>query len=165
MAKTIFITGASTGLGRALAEVAVADGHRVVGTVRDDGARAELDLLAPGRSFGRILDVTDTPAIGPLVDAVENGECDLAVAMFAKRVGGGFGFALGVPLRVFWANWLNAAATVAALSEYVGARFKGAALAWHKTEHLYPELDGKAVAPAAISLREAEFDLQNQDQR
>jgi glycosyltransferase involved in cell wall biosynthesis len=33
--------------------------------------------------------------LGPLVDAVENGECDLAVAMFAKRVGGGFGFALG----------------------------------------------------------------------
>ncbi len=27
--------------------------------------------------------------------AVETGECDLAVAMFARRVGGGFGFALG----------------------------------------------------------------------
>ncbi len=33
--------------------------------------------------------------LGPLVKAVENDECDLAVAMFAKRVGGGFGFALG----------------------------------------------------------------------
>lgn len=33
--------------------------------------------------------------LGPLVTAVESGECDLAVAMFAKRVGGGFGFALG----------------------------------------------------------------------
>lgn len=77
----------------------------------------------------------------------------------------GFGFALGVPLRVFWANWLNAAATVAALSAYVGARLKGAELAWHKTEHLYPELDGKAVAPAALSLPEAGFELQNQDQR
>jgi glycosyltransferase involved in cell wall biosynthesis len=31
----------------------------------------------------------------PLVDAVEAGECDLAVAMFARRVGGGFGLALG----------------------------------------------------------------------
>ncbi len=33
--------------------------------------------------------------LGPLVAAVEAGECDLAVAMFARRVGGGFGVALG----------------------------------------------------------------------
>jgi glycosyltransferase involved in cell wall biosynthesis len=31
----------------------------------------------------------------PLVEAVEGGECDLAVAAFSRRVGGGFGFALG----------------------------------------------------------------------
>jgi glycosyltransferase involved in cell wall biosynthesis len=33
--------------------------------------------------------------LGSLVAAVEAGECDLAVAMFARRVGGGFGVALG----------------------------------------------------------------------
>ncbi|HXF32303.1 MAG TPA: glycosyltransferase [Solirubrobacterales bacterium] len=33
--------------------------------------------------------------LGPLVDAVRAGECDLAVAEFARRVGGGFGVALG----------------------------------------------------------------------
>jgi glycosyltransferase involved in cell wall biosynthesis len=33
--------------------------------------------------------------LGPLVAAVESGECDLAVAAFAHRVGGGFGLALG----------------------------------------------------------------------
>jgi glycosyltransferase involved in cell wall biosynthesis len=33
--------------------------------------------------------------LGPLVDAVAAGECDLAVAAFARRVGGGFGMALG----------------------------------------------------------------------
>ena len=33
--------------------------------------------------------------LGRLVDAVDNGECDLAVAAFARRVGGGFGIALG----------------------------------------------------------------------
>jgi glycosyltransferase involved in cell wall biosynthesis len=33
--------------------------------------------------------------LGPLVDAVAAGECDLAVAEFARRVGGGFGLALG----------------------------------------------------------------------
>jgi glycosyltransferase involved in cell wall biosynthesis len=31
----------------------------------------------------------------PLVGAVERGECDLAVAAFSRRVGGGFGVALG----------------------------------------------------------------------
>jgi glycosyltransferase involved in cell wall biosynthesis len=33
--------------------------------------------------------------LGPLVAAVEARECDLAVAAFARRVGGGFGLALG----------------------------------------------------------------------
>lgn len=33
--------------------------------------------------------------LAPLVDAVRAGECDLAVAEFARRVGGGFGVALG----------------------------------------------------------------------
>jgi glycosyltransferase involved in cell wall biosynthesis len=33
--------------------------------------------------------------LAPLVEAVERGDCDLAVATFARRVGGGFGFAVG----------------------------------------------------------------------
>jgi glycosyltransferase involved in cell wall biosynthesis len=33
--------------------------------------------------------------LAPLVEAVERGECDLAVAAFSRRVGGGFGVALG----------------------------------------------------------------------
>ena len=33
--------------------------------------------------------------LGRLVGAVDEGECDLAVAAFARRVGGGFGVALG----------------------------------------------------------------------
>lgn len=39
-----------------------------------------------GRSAGELV---------ALVEAVERGECDLAVAAFAKREGGGFGLALG----------------------------------------------------------------------
>lgn len=31
----------------------------------------------------------------PLVDAVQDGEADLAVAVFARKVGGGFGVAVG----------------------------------------------------------------------
>ncbi|MFL5898717.1 MAG: glycosyltransferase [Solirubrobacterales bacterium] len=33
--------------------------------------------------------------LAPLVEAVERGECDLAVASFSRRLGGGFGLALG----------------------------------------------------------------------
>ena len=48
----------------------------------------ELVLLCDGDLAG------SAGRLGPLVEAVQVGECDLAVAMFAKRVGGGFGFAL-----------------------------------------------------------------------
>lgn len=49
----------------------------------------ELVLLCDGDLAG------SAGKLGPLVEAVRADECDLAVAMFAKRVGGGFGFALG----------------------------------------------------------------------
>jgi glycosyltransferase involved in cell wall biosynthesis len=37
--------------------------------------------------------------LGPLVERVASGACDLAVAAFAKREGGGFGLALGFARR------------------------------------------------------------------
>ncbi len=37
--------------------------------------------------------------LGPLVEAVRQGEADLAVAVFSKRVGGGFGLAVGFAHR------------------------------------------------------------------
>jgi glycosyltransferase involved in cell wall biosynthesis len=54
-----------------------------------DPVRPEYVLLCDGDLAG------SAGKLGPLVDAVESGDCDLAVAMFAKRVGGGFGLALG----------------------------------------------------------------------
>jgi NAD(P)-dependent dehydrogenase (short-subunit alcohol dehydrogenase family) len=69
--KTILITGVSSGLGRAMAREALARGHRVVGTLRNEDQRQAFGAQAPGRSFGRLLDVTDTAAIVPLVRAVE----------------------------------------------------------------------------------------------
>ena len=79
--KTFLITGASSGLGRALAEAALADGHRVIGTVRNEAARADLDALQPGRSFGRLLDVTETAAAAPLLAEIEHaiGPIDVLV--------------------------------------------------------------------------------------
>ncbi|HGM5918019.1 TPA: oxidoreductase [Stenotrophomonas maltophilia] len=69
--RLILITGVSSGFGRALAQQALQAGHRVVGTVRNDEARVAFDALAPGRAFGRLLDVTDADAIDALVADVE----------------------------------------------------------------------------------------------
>ena len=41
-------------------------------------------------------DLGDSAArLAALVDAVSAGECDLAIAAFARRVGGGLGLAVG----------------------------------------------------------------------
>lgn len=69
--KTLFITGVSSGFGQALAREALADGHRVIGTVRSESARAAFEALAVERAHGVVLDVTDFEAIDPLVEAVE----------------------------------------------------------------------------------------------
>lgn len=50
----------------------------------------------------------------------------------------GWRFALVVPLRTVWANWINSLATVLAISRYALARFQDRPLVWIKTEHFYP---------------------------
>ena len=69
--RTWFITGVSSGFGRALAQEALAAGHRVVGTLRNEAARAAFDALHPGRSFGRLLDVTHGAEVLRVVVEVE----------------------------------------------------------------------------------------------
>ena len=69
--KTLLNTGVSSGFGRALAEEALAAGHRVIGTVRSEQARNAFEALAPGRSVGRVLDVTDFEAIDGVVAEIE----------------------------------------------------------------------------------------------
>ncbi|WP_313697448.1 oxidoreductase [Achromobacter sp.] len=69
--KTLLITGVSSGFGRALAEAALAAGHRVVGTVRGEPARLDFESLSPGAAIGRILDVTDFDGIDGVVADIE----------------------------------------------------------------------------------------------
>jgi glycosyltransferase involved in cell wall biosynthesis len=87
------------------AEAAMAAGAQVVSRGRPHGKGAnvgagveaalsadpapELILLCDGDLGASAAELV------PLVDAVEAGECDLAVAAFSRRVGGGFGVALG----------------------------------------------------------------------
>jgi NAD(P)-dependent dehydrogenase (short-subunit alcohol dehydrogenase family) len=71
-AKTFLITGVSSGLGRAFAEGALGAGHRVIGTVRNEGdADTFAALAAAGRAYPLILDVTDFAAIPAAVAEAE----------------------------------------------------------------------------------------------
>ncbi|HEX6455545.1 MAG TPA: glycosyltransferase family 2 protein [Solirubrobacterales bacterium] len=87
------------------AEAAMLAGAEVVRRGRSHGkggnvtaaADAALSVEAPPRIV--LLCDGDLGAsaarLAPLAEAVERGECDLAVAAFSRRVGGGFGIALG----------------------------------------------------------------------
>ncbi|WES67834.1 oxidoreductase [Superficieibacter sp. HKU1] len=69
--KTILITGVSSGFGRALAQEALAAGHRVIGTVRTNEALRDFEALDAQRVFGRLLDVTDVECIDEMVAEIE----------------------------------------------------------------------------------------------
>jgi glycosyltransferase involved in cell wall biosynthesis len=87
------------------AERAMSAGAKVVSRGRPHGKGANVGaaaeaMLSEGESPALVLlcdgDLGASAArLAPLLTAVEAGECDLAVAAFANRVGGGFGLALG----------------------------------------------------------------------
>ncbi len=79
--KTLFITGVSSGFGQALAQQALAEGHRVIGTVRNQAALAAFEALRPERAHGVLLDVTDFTAIDAVVAEVQtsHGPVDVLV--------------------------------------------------------------------------------------
>ena len=87
------------------AEAALAAGAEVVSRGRPHGkganvsAAAEAALSVPDPPRLVLLcdgDLGDSAArLAPLVEAVRRDKCDLAVAAFSRRVGGGFGLALG----------------------------------------------------------------------
>jgi len=87
------------------AEAALAAGAEVVSRGRPHGKGANVSAAAEAA-----LSVSEPPRLvllcdgdlgasaarlAPLVEAVRRGECDLAIAAFSRRVGGGFGAALG----------------------------------------------------------------------
>lgn len=80
-AKTIFITGVSSGFGRALAQQALNQGHRVIGSVRNQAAREAFEALKPGSATACLLDVTDFAAIDSTVAEMEEkvGPIDVLV--------------------------------------------------------------------------------------
>jgi len=87
------------------AETALAAGAQVVSRGRPHGKGANVTAAAEAALSAdpvpRLVLLCDgdlgvsAGALAPLVEGVERGECDLGVAAFARRVGGGFGIALG----------------------------------------------------------------------
>jgi glycosyltransferase involved in cell wall biosynthesis len=91
------------------AEVAMAAGAQVVSRGRPHGKGANVTAAAeaalsvePAPRLALLCDGdlgASAAALAPLVEAVERDECDLAVAAFSRRVGGGFGVALSFARR------------------------------------------------------------------
>ncbi len=87
-------------------EIALGRGAEVISRGRPHGkganmtAAAEAALGHPGAEGARTVLLCDgdlgasAANLAPLVEAIETGDCELAVGAFARRVGGGFGLAL-----------------------------------------------------------------------
>ena len=70
-ARTFLITGVSSGFGRAIADRALAQGHVVIGTVRNTEAARDFEQRCPGRAHARQHDVTSLELAAPLVAGIE----------------------------------------------------------------------------------------------
>jgi NAD(P)-dependent dehydrogenase (short-subunit alcohol dehydrogenase family) len=79
--RTWFITGVSSGFGRAMAEQLLGRGDRVAGTVRTPEAVADLVSRYNNRFWVAQLDLTDTAAIRGVVDQAfgDTGRIDVVV--------------------------------------------------------------------------------------
>lgn len=126
--RTLFITGVSSGLGRAIASAALAAGHQVVGTVRDAQAAEAFRAQSPGRAHAELLDVTDFERVAPLAARVEQqiGPVDVIV----NNAGYGYeGILEESPLeamrRQFDVNVFGAVAVMKAFVPYLRVRRRG----------------------------------------
>lgn len=79
--KIWFITGVSTGLGKALADAALVSGDIVVGTLRKQEDATAFSQTVAGKSHGVLLDVANENAMEPLVAQIEKdvGPIDVLV--------------------------------------------------------------------------------------
>jgi adsorption protein B len=71
----------------------------------------------------------------------------------------GWRFAAATPVRVAWGNAVNFVATVAAIRQFAAARFRRRAMAWRKTDHVYPRprLGELLVRMRSVPMNEVEM--------
>jgi NAD(P)-dependent dehydrogenase (short-subunit alcohol dehydrogenase family) len=126
--KTFFITGVSSGLGRAFAAGALDAGHRVVGTVRKVEDVEPFEALSSARAHARLLDVTDDAAVARTVADVEStvGAVDVVIANAGYGVEGTFEETPLSEVRAqFATNVFGVAATLQAALPYMRHRRAG----------------------------------------
>jgi NAD(P)-dependent dehydrogenase (short-subunit alcohol dehydrogenase family) len=127
MKKTVVITGVSTGIGFATAQVLIERGYRVFGSVRKaaDGIRVQQAL---GPDFTPLLfDVTDTDALPAAVAQVQAAVGEHGLAALINNAGvAGAGPLMHVPLQevrqVFDINVFGLLAVTQAFLPLLGAR-------------------------------------------
>jgi NAD(P)-dependent dehydrogenase (short-subunit alcohol dehydrogenase family) len=126
---TWFITGCSTGLGRALAEAVLERGENAVITARDAGRLADLAKAHPGTALALALDVTDDEQVAAAVRQAEGtfGGIDVLV----NNAGYGYRAAVeeGDPAdvrRLFATNFFGPVALIKAALPGMRARRSGA---------------------------------------
>ncbi|OZD12827.1 short-chain dehydrogenase/reductase [Rhodococcus sp. 06-156-3C] len=125
---TWLITGCSTGLGRHLAETALARGHQVVVTARDVSKVADIAARYPDTSLAIALDVTDDTQVSAAVDAAT--ERFGAVDVLVNNAGYGYRSAVeegedGPVRRLFDTHVFGTVRTIKAVLPGMRARRSG----------------------------------------
>lgn len=85
--QTWLITGASSGLGAAIAKAAIKAGHRVAATARDSARLSELAAAYPGRVLALSMDLTAPDQIEAAVASAENWEGGIDVLVNNAALG------------------------------------------------------------------------------
>lgn len=126
--KTFFITGVSSGFGRALSQAALDAGHRVIGTVRSAEDASAFEAMRPGRAIARQLDVTDHASVERV--ALEVEKTIASVDIVVNNAGYGHeGILEESPLedmrRQFEVNVFGAVAVIKAFLPFMRTRRSG----------------------------------------
>ncbi len=127
-AKTWMITGVSSGFGLAIAKAALRRGDHVVGTIRNESDKTAFETIAPGRSMGILLDVTDEAAVHAAMKEAEDatGGVDILVVNAGYGLIGGVEEASLTEIRAqFEVNVFGAVAVMQAALPYMRARGAG----------------------------------------
>ncbi|EDP98660.1 3-oxoacyl-ACP reductase family protein, partial [Shewanella benthica] len=77
--KVALVTGASRGIGRAVAETLVSAGATVIGTATSERGAAAIQQYLGDNGFGLVLDVTDKDSVADLFSAIKDKVGDVNI--------------------------------------------------------------------------------------
>lgn len=125
--RTAWITGASSGIGRALCVALASHGVRVAASARSGDALANLAATHPGIT-PFVLDVTDRAAVNATVDRIERELAPIDLAILNAGVGhmmSATRFDAGKAANVMAVNYLGVANGIEAVVRHMAPRSTG----------------------------------------